>query len=126
MFIQYGKVFSTRFLEELGFHFLISVNFVDLRLGLAFLSFVLLADPNPIGCLFRVNCGTKDALAALGYNTSFNTPAIFHSAFGHNVFPFHFRAMVWGVMFLNLIALILWENLIQYFTPRWNTEEDQS
>ncbi|RKO87271.1 hypothetical protein BDK51DRAFT_38512 [Blyttiomyces helicus] len=73
-----------------------------------FLSFLLLADPNPISCLFRVNCGTKEALAALGYST-IAAPIEYHSALGHNVLPRDFRWKVWALAVANLGALVGFE-----------------
>jgi cation-transporting ATPase 13A3/4/5 len=85
------------------------------------MTYVLIADPNPVGCLFRVNCGTKEALMDLGYSVNFSVPPVFHSAFGHNVFPLQFRLIIWGIMFLNLITLVIWESIIQWFSPQWNS-----
>jgi cation-transporting ATPase 13A3/4/5 len=85
-----------------------------------FICYIILADPNPIGCLFRINCGTKESLLSLGYTVNFNAPAVYHSEFGHNVFPRHFRNWILGVCALNLFVLLLWEGLvIQGPVRRW-------
>jgi cation-transporting ATPase 13A3/4/5 len=84
------------------------------------ISFVILADPNPLGCLFRINCGTKESLLALGYTVNFEAPAVYHSEFGHNVFPRPFRNWILGMCILNLFVLLVWEGLvIQGPVRRW-------
>ncbi|KAI9317824.1 hypothetical protein DFJ73DRAFT_967558 [Zopfochytrium polystomum] len=84
----------------------------------ALLSFVTLADPNPLGCLFHVNCGTQPALRRLNadsgtrYATEFwGVPAVYHSYAGHNVMPWTFRWQLWGVAMANLVALSLFEGV---------------
>ncbi|KAJ3014733.1 UNVERIFIED_CONTAM: hypothetical protein HDU68_000163, partial [Siphonaria sp. JEL0065] len=64
----------------------------------ALLSFLTLADPNPVSCLFHINCGTSQALERLNtqtgtsYGTSFlGVPSVYYSFWGHNVMPMQFR-----------------------------------
>ncbi|KAJ3197057.1 hypothetical protein HK101_006240 [Irineochytrium annulatum] len=80
------------------------------------LSFVILGDPNSLGCLFHVNCGTPAALDDLNvetgtkYSTNFlGIPDVFHSASGHNVMPSYFRWQLWFLVVGNFAALILFE-----------------
>ncbi|KAJ3112290.1 hypothetical protein HDU96_004734 [Phlyctochytrium bullatum] len=80
------------------------------------LSFVILADPNSLGCLFHVNCGTPEALASLNrdqgtnYRTDFlGIPSIYHAFSGHNVMPWSFRWAFWGLAAGNFTALVLFE-----------------
>ena len=49
------------------------------------LSAVVLADPNPVSCVFHINCGTRDALVGLRYNPWFKTPQTYFNSIGHNV-----------------------------------------
>lgn len=76
------------------------------------LGFIALADPNPLGCLFRINCGTSEALQSLGYKVNFTTPTDYHSAFGHNVMPLKFRMALLSLSFLNLLAVLAWEGIV--------------
>eukprot|EP00842_Homolaphlyctis_polyrhiza_P003028 jgi/Hompol1/3726/HPOL_003341-RA len=75
-------------------------------------SLVLLGFPNRIGCLFHVNCGTRDALQSLGYNIAFTPPAEYFSPAGHNVMPFSFRLTLWVLTVLNLFAVLAWETFV--------------
>ncbi|KAJ3260046.1 hypothetical protein HK104_006891, partial [Borealophlyctis nickersoniae] len=77
----------------------------------ALLSFILLADPNPVGCLFHINCGTPEALTSLGYTSVGFAPKEYHSNIGHNVMPTDFRWKVWGLCVANLAALMLFEGV---------------
>lgn len=84
------------------------------------ISYIILADPNPIGCIFRINCGTRESLLSLGYSVNFDAPKVYHSEFGHNVFPRAFRNWILGICALNLFILLLWEGLvIQGPVRRW-------
>lgn len=75
----------------------------------ATISFLLLSDPNSLGCQFRINCGTAPALENLGYAIPFNAPTVYHAESGHNVLPLYFRVILFGLMLLNLIAVMGWE-----------------
>ena len=77
-----------------------------------FLSCVLILDPNPIGCMFRMNCGTSSALDQLGYKVFWNAPSTYFSSTGHNVFPMYFRLIIWSIAILNLFALMMWEGMV--------------
>lgn len=93
------------------------------------LCFVVLADPNPLGCLFRMNCGTPEALRSLGYTVNFSAPSEYHSAFGHNVMPVSFRLMLIAISFANLVALLAWEGIVvlgagrKWALRRWRREK---
>ncbi|KAJ3321500.1 hypothetical protein HDU76_014084, partial [Blyttiomyces sp. JEL0837] len=83
---------------------------------IALLSIITLADPNPISCLFHVNCGTPEALAKLNeltgtsYKTDFiGIPSVYHSFVGHNVMPMEFRVKLWVLAMINLVVLVAWE-----------------
>ena len=84
------------------------------------ISYVTLANPNPLGCLLHVNCGTPAALAQLGYiaQPSPTSPAPswllgeFHSATGHNVMPLSFRWTLWILMIVNGAATLAWEGVV--------------
>ncbi|KAJ1569337.1 hypothetical protein HK405_006484, partial [Cladochytrium tenue] len=85
----------------------------------ALLSCITLLDPNPVGCLFHVNCGTSAALARLNrdastsYRTDFyGVPSIYHSFAGHNVMPAWFRWQLWALAMGNLLTLALFEGVV--------------
>lgn len=70
---------------------------------------VMLFDPNPLSCIFHINCGTSDALHKLGYNIWFEAPTAYFSAIGHNVIPINFRFTLVLISLVNLGLLLLWE-----------------
>lgn len=73
----------------------------------------IISGPNPLGCAFRINCGTRDALESLGYtNISFSLPETYHNSSGHNVMPVYFRWIVVLLAYLNLAAIALWEGQV--------------
>lgn len=75
-------------------------------------SFLILADPNPYSCLFRINCGSRDRLVALGYpEPSWEIP-VYNSPVGHNVLPRYFRWELWAFVIGNCLANIIWERVI--------------
>jgi cation-transporting ATPase 13A3/4/5 len=73
---------------------------------------ILLADPNSLGCLFRINCGTSEALEALGYNVPFFAPKTYFSKTGHNVIPKYFRYKLFALSILNLVLVYVWEQVL--------------
>ena len=73
---------------------------------------ITVADPNSLGCLFRINCGTKDSLESLGYKITFDPPQEYYSSFGHNVMPTYFRWEIILISTFNLVALLLWEGIV--------------
>ncbi|KAI9363228.1 E1-E2 ATPase-domain-containing protein [Pilaira anomala] len=76
------------------------------------LVFLILADPNPYSCMFRINCGSRDTLVALGYpEPSWEIP-VYNSPVGHNVLPKYFRWELWAFVMGNCLANILWERVI--------------
>ncbi|KAJ1343476.1 hypothetical protein BSLG_001974 [Batrachochytrium salamandrivorans] len=66
------------------------------------ISYITLADPNWLGCLFHINCGTRDAVNAAGYATNFPMPLVYFAPVGHNIMPSSFRLMLWSLAVLNL------------------------
>lgn len=76
------------------------------------ISIVLLGDPNALGCQFRINCGTPTALSSLGYSVPFNAPEVYYTVSGHNVFPHSFRVTIFALSIMNLVAGILWEQVV--------------
>ncbi|KAJ3214485.1 hypothetical protein HDU67_001617 [Dinochytrium kinnereticum] len=94
--------------------------FVLIWMGIiGLLSYVVLADPNSVGCLFHVNCGTPEAIAGLNreWGTAFSTsfagiPAVYHAFSGHNVMPWAFRWRFWGLAAGNFVAIMLFEWIV--------------
>lgn len=76
------------------------------------LSFILLANPNPFGCLFHINCGTQTSLASIGYPGAWWAPLEFFSASGNNVMPTQFRWALWGICIANLLFLLAYEYVV--------------
>jgi cation-transporting ATPase 13A3/4/5 len=76
------------------------------------LAVILLSDPNPIGCIFRINCGTQSALESLGYKVWFNAPKQYFNHLGHNVIPVYFRWQLLFIVLLNCAAGLIWEGVV--------------
>ncbi|TPX30096.1 hypothetical protein SmJEL517_g06259 [Synchytrium microbalum] len=76
------------------------------------IAYVTLADPNPLGCLLHVNCGTPAALTQLGYTSQPWMLGEFHSASGHNVLPTSFRWTLFVIMIVNGVATMLFEGFV--------------
>ncbi|KAH6576338.1 hypothetical protein BASA62_001487 [Batrachochytrium salamandrivorans] len=92
------------------------------------ISYITLADPNWLGCLFHINCGTRDAVNAAGYATNFPMPLVYFAPVGHNIMPSSFRLMLWSLAVLNLLALLAWEGVVvlgpvrKWAKSRWSTK----
>eukprot|EP01134_Creolimax_fragrantissima_P002428 CFRG2428T1 len=70
-----------------------------------FFTYLLVADPNYLGCAFRFNCGDYDILMEMGlYAPSNAGPDVekYHSQNGHNIFPMNFRILLLVLMVFNL------------------------
>lgn len=80
-------------------------------LFISLILYVTLADPNWVGCLFRINCGDPDVLEELGgYSVSHWLPIpSYNLPQGHNVMPPQFRATLVAYCLSMLAAGILWE-----------------
>lgn len=82
-------------------------NWILLGMVAAFLSLIVymtLADPNVVGCWFRVNCGTESALVAQGYtyaSSIWMLPTQYYIPQGHNVIQKEFRYILVSLMFAN-------------------------
>ncbi|KAL0142124.1 hypothetical protein V8B55DRAFT_1495122 [Mucor lusitanicus] len=75
-------------------------------------SFLILADPNPYSCIFRINCGTSSKLVELGYpKPTWDIPD-YNSPVGHNVFPKSFRWQLWGFVLGNCLINVIWERVV--------------
>ncbi|KAG2225949.1 hypothetical protein INT45_006645 [Circinella minor] len=80
-------------------------------LYLAIVSYWMIGEPNQFGCLFRINCGTKEVLEQFNFSVpptyieQFNTPQ------GHNVMPWDFRWKLWGICMGNVVACLIYERI---------------
>ncbi|KAL1920902.1 uncharacterized protein VTP21DRAFT_11537 [Calcarisporiella thermophila] len=72
-------------------------------------SYVELADPNPLGCAFRMNCGNPSALQRLGLPAPWWGIEKYNINLGHNVLPREFRFKLWGLSIANMLAAVLFE-----------------
>ncbi|KAI8148399.1 hypothetical protein BJV82DRAFT_592002 [Fennellomyces sp. T-0311] len=83
-------------------------------------SYIILADPNPYGCIFRINCGTDTVLESLGYPKPSWYIDEYNSPIGHNVMPHSFRWGLWGLIVGNMVATVIWERfIVQGLIRRW-------
>jgi hypothetical protein len=78
----------------------------------AVISCVLLMNPSTLGCAFRINCGTPEALGQLGYEAPWNAPSTYFSDSGHNVIPPHFRMVLFAVCMIQLAVVVLYEKIV--------------
>ncbi|KAJ2049209.1 hypothetical protein GGI08_005794 [Coemansia sp. S2] len=76
---------------------------------MAFISYMLLADPNQVGCAFRLNCGTPSVLESLGYKKPTWTIEAYNNPQGHNVIPTGSRYKLWGYCLGNMAATNFWQ-----------------
>ncbi|KAJ2358833.1 hypothetical protein GGF43_000550 [Coemansia sp. RSA 2618] len=76
---------------------------------MAFVSYMLLADPNRVGCAFRLNCGTESVIESLGYGAPTWKIEPYNSPLGHNVLPRAARYKLWGYCLGNMVATNLWQ-----------------
>ncbi|KAI9322428.1 hypothetical protein BX666DRAFT_2147537 [Dichotomocladium elegans] len=80
---------------------------------LTIISYWTLADPNPFGCLFQINCGTRSVLAQLGYNLPSHSRLVpYDTPLGHNVMPVDFRWKLWSLCVGNVLAALVYEKFI--------------
>ncbi|KAI8803941.1 hypothetical protein BJ742DRAFT_826606 [Cladochytrium replicatum] len=89
---------------------------------LALLSYVTLADPNLLGCWFRLNCGDKAAVEALPEKYVY--PDIWIEPYnieaGHNILPRWYRPWLWALGVANVIASLLYEKVVVLgFVRQW-------
>ncbi|KAJ2780635.1 hypothetical protein H4R18_003339 [Coemansia javaensis] len=90
----------------------------------ALISAMLLADPNRLGCLFRVNCGQQSVLRAMGYRSAPDVGQ-YNSPIGHNVMPRRFRWTLWALCATNIVVCLAYERLVvlgpvgRYVKRRW-------
>jgi hypothetical protein len=90
-----------------------NVNFVAIySICFCLITSVLLLDPNSIGCMFRINCGTGDALQNLGYKIPLSAPTQYFSNSDHNVLPMYFRWGLFAISLVNLLLFVLWEKVV--------------
>ncbi|KAJ2523339.1 hypothetical protein H4217_000131 [Coemansia sp. RSA 1939] len=79
---------------------------------MATISVLTLANPNRLGCLFRINCGDPDALVALGYARPAWHISPYNSPAGHNVLPHRFRWTLWALCVVNIVLCLAFERLV--------------
>lgn len=80
--------------------------------SLIFVGFLLLANPNPLGCIFRINCGSSLALTDILHYPSPNFSITdYNNPIGHNVMPLHFRLKLFALITANCLVNLA----IEYF-----------
>ncbi|ORX52830.1 HAD-like protein [Hesseltinella vesiculosa] len=77
-----------------------------------------LADPNPFGCLVRLNCGNPDVLVSMGYPRPTFAIEPYNTPWGNNVLPRPFRYQLWAYAMVNFLVANLWERGIILGPPR--------
>ncbi|KAJ1666149.1 hypothetical protein EV178_002545 [Coemansia sp. RSA 1646] len=76
---------------------------------ISFVSYILLADPNRVGCAFRLNCGTASVLEKeFGTKVTWSIEP-YNSLLGHNVIPRASRYALWGYCIGNMAASNIWQ-----------------
>jgi len=112
--VNFGSVFRQSWWRNYLLVFIWSCFFIST-------SYITLADPNPYGCIFRINCGTAWVLHdQLGYPMPTWDIEPYNSAIMHNVLPKYFRWQLWGFLVANCAANAIWERVIvQWIGRKW-------
>ncbi|KAL7750349.1 hypothetical protein RI367_004122 [Sorochytrium milnesiophthora] len=110
-FINNGAVFN------FGYYFRRAWirNYVYVALYVAFLCVIytlVLSDPTPFTCWFRMSCGSPDVLVSMGYpRPTWNIPA-YNSLNGNNVLPHDFRIKLFIVSLVNIALAMFVERVV--------------
>ncbi|KAJ1513174.1 hypothetical protein HMI54_015186 [Coelomomyces lativittatus] len=81
-------------------------------LCMTIMSWIVLADPFYLNCLYRINCGNPNELVSLGLpKPSFDIP-LYNSSLGHNVMPVYFRWPLWGLAMANALLCLIVERWV--------------
>ncbi|ORX99098.1 hypothetical protein K493DRAFT_365957 [Basidiobolus meristosporus CBS 931.73] len=109
-FIHAAAVFNFgyKFRQSWWRNYILAVMYTGM---MVFVSVLALADPNRMGCLFRINCGTPDILVEQGYPRPSWYIEDYNSAIGHNVMPHKFRWILFIYCMINCLVNIL----VEYF-----------
>ncbi|OZJ03044.1 hypothetical protein BZG36_03711 [Bifiguratus adelaidae] len=81
-------------------------------------SWLVLADPNPYSCIFRVNCGSVSVLESLGYQNIWWPIEDYNSPLGHNVLPRDFRYKFWAYLVCQCILTVVWQRIVVLWLGR--------
>ncbi|KAJ1961761.1 hypothetical protein GGI12_003065, partial [Dipsacomyces acuminosporus] len=77
-----------------------------------FMSYMVLADPNRLGCAFRLNCGSPDTLVKLGYKKPTWRIEPYNNPLGHNVIPKRSRYVFWVYCLGNMAVANFWQVVV--------------
>ncbi|ORZ37459.1 hypothetical protein BCR44DRAFT_85614 [Catenaria anguillulae PL171] len=110
-FVNNGAVFNFGFLFRRSWfaNRLYVLLYVTL---MGFIGFILLSEPNPVNCMFRINCGDPDALERT-WGLPKPTFAIdtYNNPWGNNYMPTSFRWKLWVYVMANVVLCLLVERL---------------
>ncbi|KAG5455667.1 MAG: hypothetical protein BJ554DRAFT_4834 [Olpidium bornovanus] len=81
---------------------------------MGFASFLVLAGPNRLSCVFRVNCGSAKYLEANGYGGGWDEAVngVYNNPWEHNIMPVNFRIKLFVYILANCAANILYERFV--------------
>ncbi|KAJ1816640.1 hypothetical protein LPJ56_004248 [Coemansia sp. RSA 2599] len=110
-FINNGFLFNYGYLHRAAWYrnYMLLIVWAFLMI---FVSYMLLADPNRVGCAFRFNCGTSSVLESLGYSKPTWYIEPYNSPLGHNVIPRASRYKFWGYCLGNMLASNVWQLVV--------------
>ncbi|KAI8369377.1 uncharacterized protein BYT42DRAFT_617407 [Radiomyces spectabilis] len=118
--VNFGSVFRQAWWRNYTLVFIWCCFFVST-------SYMMLADPNPYGCMFRINCGTPRVLEELGYPKPTWSIEEYNAPLGHNVLPRWFRWQLWGYVVANCAANLIWERIVILWIARdWAIKKNQA
>ncbi|KAJ1954149.1 hypothetical protein EC988_002587 [Linderina pennispora] len=100
--VNYGHLYRARWYKN--YSLLVIWAFL-----MTFVSYMLLANPNRVGCAFRLNCGTDTVLESLHYPKPTWKIEPYNSALGHNVIPRNSRWALWGYCLGNMATTNFWQ-----------------
>ncbi|CAO3599019.1 unnamed protein product [Absidia cylindrospora] len=118
--VNFGSVFRRSWWRNYTLVFIWCCFFVHI-------SYLVLADPNPYSCIFRINCGTSSVLEGLGYPEPWWYIDAYNAPLGHNVLPHYFRWQLWGFILANMVATVIWERVVVLgFARSWAIKRSQA
>ncbi|ORX65480.1 hypothetical protein DL89DRAFT_325643 [Linderina pennispora] len=100
--VNYGHLYRARWYKN--YSLLVIWAFL-----MTFVSYMLLANPNRVGCAFRLNCGTDTVLESLHYPKPTWKIEPYNSPLGHNVIPRNSRWALWGYCLGNMATTNFWQ-----------------
>lgn len=82
-------------------------RFAILSISFSFMQFYIALVPSSLSCLFRVNCENDDVVRQVTSGKNDLLPI--QNPYATTVMPLDFRWTIAGIMFANLVSVMIWE-----------------